>query len=62
MNPHTIGPQDIPDWRKRMTAIAHYILELENSLDEAKARLRKQERYIEVLIEERDAFQNKLTG
>jgi hypothetical protein len=37
MNPHSIGPQDIPDWRKRLTAVSHYILELESNLYEAKA-------------------------
>jgi hypothetical protein len=61
MNPHSIGPQDIPDWRKRLTAVSHYILELESSLYEAKARIKMQERHIAVLTEERDALQKKLT-
>jgi hypothetical protein len=59
MNTHTIGPQDIPDWRKRLTAVSHYILELESSLDEAKARIKRQERCITILTEERDALQKE---
>jgi uncharacterized protein with ParB-like and HNH nuclease domain len=61
MNPPTIGPQDILDWRKRLTAISHYILELESSLDEAEVHIRMQERHIEIITEERNTLQKKLT-
>ena len=61
MNTHAIGPQDIPDWRKRLTAITHYIVDLESSLEEAKTILRKQEYRLEVLTLERDDLQKKLT-